>query len=58
MNGFEIENNGGSGTAGAHWKQRTAADEVMGGYTIFDSRITNLTLGFFQDLGYDSFLAP
>ncbi|KAK7198804.1 leishmanolysin, GP63 [Novymonas esmeraldas] len=48
---MEIEDQGGSGSAGSHWKMRNAKDELMApasgsGY------YSSLTLAAFQDLGF------
>lgn len=54
LSGFELENNGGTGTAGSHWKQRVAGDEFMSGYPslLGESRLSNLSLAFLEDIGY------
>jgi hypothetical protein len=41
---MEIENGGGEGTAGSHFEQRIALNELMGGVIMFGNTITNMTL--------------
>mgnify|MGYP002479819931 CR=1 FL=1 len=56
INGFEIEYNGGPGSAGAHWKGRVAADEIMAAYILFNPVLSNLTLGLLEDTGFVTFI--
>lgn len=52
LTGFEIENLGQAGTGGSHWEQRTSINELMDGLNWRPSKITNLTLALFADMGY------
>nr|Q06031.2 RecName: Full=Leishmanolysin homolog; AltName: Full=Cell surface protease; AltName: Full=Major surface glycoprotein; AltName: Full=Protein gp63; Flags: Precursor [Crithidia fasciculata] len=47
----ELEDAGGSGTMGSHWKIRNAQDELMAGISGV-AYYTSLTLSAFEDLGY------
>ncbi|ORC88656.1 surface protease GP63 [Trypanosoma theileri] len=53
LDGVEVEDAGGPGTAGSHWKKRILFEEVLVGVvtspTLFYS---SFTLAFLQDLGY------
>eukprot|EP00759_Apiculatamorpha_spiralis_P009340 PhF_6_TR15979/c0_g1_i1/m.25023 len=57
MDGLELEDQGGSGTAMSHWEKRLVGDEVMSGMTYeteTEVTVSNLTLAFFKDTGrYD-----
>lgn len=53
LDGVEIEDQGGAGTAGNHWERRTMRDELMAG-VVGVSAISNFTLAFFHDLGFYS----
>ena len=46
-----MENEGGGGTAGSHWEQRTMLYDVMGGTSIAGPVWTKMTLGFLYDTG-------
>ncbi|EPY36381.1 leishmanolysin [Strigomonas culicis] len=48
---MELEDEGGSGTAGSHWKRRSAKDEIMAGI-IGVSRYSRLTIAAMEDLGF------
>lgn len=51
IDGVEIEDEGGSGTAGNHWERRNERDELMAG-VVGLSAFSNFTLAFFHDLGF------
>ena len=55
LTGVELENQGGSGTAGSHWEKRILGAESMTGIqTSEKSVISELTLAYFEDTGvYD-----
>ncbi|KAF2075489.1 hypothetical protein CYY_003225 [Polysphondylium violaceum] len=50
----ELEDYGGSGTAGSHWEKRTAGEEYMVGFVSPVEPITNLTLSLLLDTGWYS----
>jgi len=50
--GVEIEEKGGSGTAGSHVKGRTFFNEVMVGMIITPFRISDLMLSLLEDMGW------
>jgi hypothetical protein len=50
--GFELEDGGGGGTAGAHWELRTGYNEIMTGFANTELIISNLTLSLFRDMGW------
>ena len=53
LNGAEIENQGGSGTAGSHWEKRIFMNEYMSGVsTGLRPDYTTLTFGLFEDMGW------
>eukprot|EP01116_Phalansterium_solitarium_P017119 TRINITY_DN4137_c0_g1_i2.p1 TRINITY_DN4137_c0_g1~~TRINITY_DN4137_c0_g1_i2.p1 ORF type:complete len:730 (-),score=220.18 TRINITY_DN4137_c0_g1_i2:455-2644(-) len=52
LNGFELENAGGSGTAGSHWERRIAGNELMCGFINDQMPITGLTMSLLEDTGY------
>jgi len=52
LNGVELENEGGSGTAGSHWEQRIYQQEVMTGVGRMNPVLTEITLALFQDTGW------
>lgn len=53
LDGVEIEDMGGGGTAGAHWKKRILFEEALVG-VITSSRLfySSITLAFFEDAGF------
>ncbi|CAH8603945.1 unnamed protein product [Schistosoma haematobium] len=51
LDGIEIENEGGEGTADSHFEKRTVGDETMAGETGVKSVLSALTLAFFTDSG-------
>eukprot|EP01132_Coremiostelium_polycephalum_P004089 gene4089-5117_t len=52
LNYQELEDYGGSGTAGSHWEKRTVGEEIMLGFINPILPITNLTLSLLQDTGW------
>lgn len=50
--GIELENAGGSGTAGSHWEMRQVQNEYMAGYINDLMPVSYLTLSLFQDMGW------
>ncbi|CAH8597076.1 unnamed protein product [Schistosoma haematobium] len=52
LDGIDIENEGGEGTAGSHFDKRTVGDETMAGETGVKSVLSALTLAFFTDSGW------
>eukprot|EP01114_Cavostelium_apophysatum_P003739 TRINITY_DN1386_c0_g1_i1.p1 TRINITY_DN1386_c0_g1~~TRINITY_DN1386_c0_g1_i1.p1 ORF type:complete len:652 (-),score=128.29 TRINITY_DN1386_c0_g1_i1:65-1747(-) len=50
--GGELEEYGGSGTAGSHWELRAVKNELMGGYVNPLMPLSHLTLGLFEDMGW------
>ncbi|CAH8525673.1 unnamed protein product [Schistosoma turkestanicum] len=51
LDGIDIENEGGEGTAGSHFEKRTVGDETMAGVTGVKTILSRLTLAFFTDSG-------
>jgi hypothetical protein len=48
-----VENTGGAGTAGSHWREETFGQELMTGFiSNADNALTGMTIGALQDLGY------
>eukprot|EP01133_Synstelium_polycarpum_P012289 gene12289-14406_t len=52
LEGAEIENIGGSGTVGSHWKATTFGEELMLGYSQPIAPLSNLTLAILYDSGW------
>ncbi|KJH53660.1 Leishmanolysin [Dictyocaulus viviparus] len=52
LEGAEIENQGGSGTLGAHWEKRVLENEAMTGVSTQVFALTRLTLALFEDSGW------
>lgn len=53
-----VENSGGSGTAGSHWRESTFNGELMTGYIDhWNNPLSALTIGAFADFGYGVDLA-
>ena len=53
ITGVELENQGGSGTAGSHWEARILLGEYMNGYAYTEEQvISEFTLAVLEDLGY------
>ncbi len=52
LNGLEIEDQGGSGTAGSHWEKRILVPEAMvGEISTARAYFSRMTLAFFEDTG-------
>ena len=53
LKGVELENQGGSGTAGSHWESRILLGEYMNGYAYTEEQvISEFTLAVLEDSGY------
>eukprot|EP00756_Hemistasia_phaeocysticola_P035802 Hpha_TRINITY_DN16606_c1_g1::TRINITY_DN16606_c1_g1_i16::g.180223::m.180223/K01404/GP63; leishmanolysin len=53
LNGAEIENEGGSGTAGSHWEKRVFGNEAMTGVSgSHEAEWSAMTLAYFKDTGH------
>ena len=53
IQGVELENQGGSGTAGSHWEARILLGEYMNGYAYTEEQvISEFTLAVLEDSGY------
>ncbi|CAL8096180.1 unnamed protein product [Calicophoron daubneyi] len=52
MDGVEMENEGGNGTAFAHFEKRIVYDEIMSGAILNEAFVSGLTLSYFQDTGW------
>ena len=53
LEGVELENQGGNGTAGSHWEARILLGEYMNGYAYTEEQvISEFTLAVLEDLGY------
>jgi hypothetical protein len=52
INGVEIENEGGSGSAGAHWERAILHNEQMTASSIPDASFSEFTLSLLQDSGW------
>jgi hypothetical protein len=52
MQGVELENQGGSGTAFSHWEKRTANNEYMTGTASRNPVFSDLTLALLEDTGW------
>lgn len=52
LEGLELEDQGGSGTAGSHWDERVAREDLMCGQIGGYKGITELTAAFFEDSGW------
>ena len=53
LEGVELENQGGNGTAGSHWEARILLGEYMKGYAYTEEQvISEFTLAVLEDLGY------
>jgi hypothetical protein len=53
--GARVEDTGGSGTAGSHWKEGVYGNEIMTGYIDVDAGgniLSRVTLGGLEDIGY------
>ena len=53
IEGVELENQGGNGTAGSHWEARILLGEYMNGYAYTEEQvISEFTLAVLEDSGY------
>ena len=52
LDGIELEDEGGSGTAGSHWERRTHTDDVMCGIAGDVSTLSAMTFGLMEDSGH------
>ncbi|CAH8584315.1 unnamed protein product [Heterobilharzia americana] len=52
LDGMEVENDGGPGTAFVHFEKRITEDELMSGSYSKQTYISSLTLAYFQDSGW------
>jgi len=52
LDGLELENGGGAGTAGSHWEKRLAQNEYMTGTSSSDPVFSILTLALLEDSGW------
>ncbi len=52
LEGLELEDQGGSGTAGSHWDERVAREDLMCGQIGGYKGLTVLSAAFFEDSGW------
>lgn len=52
LSGVEIENNGGSGSAGSHWERVILGNEMMTASEIDSSVFSKFTLALLEDTGW------
>lgn len=52
IEGIELEDEGGSGTAGSHWDLRIMPHDLMAGTFTLEVVITDITLAMFEDSGW------
>ncbi len=52
LEGVELEEGGGAGTAGSHWELRTMTGDVMIGQSWPENVISDITLAMFEDSGW------
>jgi len=52
LDGVELENEGGAGTAGSHWEQRIFQNEAMTGVSRESPVVSPVTMGYFEDTGW------
>lgn len=48
LEGVELEDFGGGGTAGSHWEQRVVGNELMAGYVNPSMPISGLTMSLLE----------
>ncbi len=55
-NGVPIENDGGAGTAGAHWEESLFGTDLMSGYLTagIEPELSQLSIASLEDMGYDT----
>lgn len=51
--GVPVENTGGSGTKGAHWRESVFHTELMTGWADGAMQLSRVTIGALKDFGYD-----
>jgi hypothetical protein len=51
--GVPVENTGGSGTRGSHWREATFRTELMTGWADGSMALSRATVGALRDFGYD-----
>lgn len=51
--GVPVENTGGSGTKGSHWREATFRNELMTGWADGNMALSRVTIGALRDFGYD-----
>jgi len=52
LEGLELEDQGGAGTAGSHWERRMVYNEYMTGTSSYNPVISNFTLALLEDTGW------
>jgi leishmanolysin len=52
IDGLELENQGGAGTAGAHWEMRLMAGDFMIGESYAENVISDMSLALMEDSGW------
>ena len=52
MKGVEVEDQGGSGSVGAHWESRVMLGDYMVSSDYRERAISEMTLGLFEDSGW------
>ena len=52
MEGLELEDEGGSGTAGSHWDRRVAEEDMMVGIITNLQGMSNFTMSLFEGTGW------
>ena len=52
LNGLELEDYGGAGSAGAHWESRYMSGDYMTFSDLHDETISEMTLALFEDSGW------
>jgi hypothetical protein len=52
-NGVPVENTGGSGTRGSHWRESVFHTELMTGWADGAMQLSRATIGALKDFGYD-----
>lgn len=52
LEALELEDEGGSGTAGSHWDKRVMMNDYMTAYVPTEPIFSNITLALFQDTGW------
>ena len=50
--GVELENDGGSGSAGSHWERVALYDEYMTAQLMPEMKVSKFTLSLLQDSGW------